>query len=106
MVEASQDFDSFYQQRKAVSPASSGPILVCAVDCKGIPMKKPEPAELSFKKKKGKKTNKKRMATVAAVFTLEPRIRTAVDVVNSPFSNSAVGGSLVWPVSKSSHTQM
>ena len=85
MVEASQDFDSFYQQRKAVSPASSGPILVCAVDCKGIPMKKPEPAELSFKKKKGQKTNKKRMATVAAVFTLEPRIRTAEDVVNSLF---------------------
>ena len=85
VVEAAQDFDTFYQQRKAVPPEESGIILVCAVDCKGVPMKKPEPAEPLFKKKKGQKTNKKRMATVAAVFTQEPRIRTAEDVVKSLF---------------------
>lgn len=85
VVEAAQDFDFFYQQRKPMPPELSGPIVVCAVDCKGIPMKKPEPVQQKFKKKKGEKANKKRMATVAAVFTQEPRIRTSEDVVKSLF---------------------
>lgn len=85
LLGAAQDFDSFYRQRRAVPPEASGPIVVCAVDCKGIPMKKSEPAEPKFKKKKGEKANKKRMATVAAVFTQEPRIRTPEDVVKSLF---------------------
>ena len=85
VVAAAQDFDSFYLQRKAIAPDQTGSIVVCAIDCKGIPMKKPEPAVLKFKKTKGEKSNKKRMATVAAVFTQEPRIRTPEDVVKSLF---------------------
>jgi hypothetical protein len=85
VVEAAQDFDSFYEQRVPEPPESSGAIIVCSADCKGIPMKKPEPAVQKFKKQKGEKANKKRMATVAAVHTQIPRIRTAEDVVDSLF---------------------
>lgn len=55
VVEAAQDFDSFYQQRRAVAPEVSGPIVVCAVDCKGIPMKKAEPAEPNSRKRRERK---------------------------------------------------
>lgn len=49
--------------------AKTGAILVGAIDCKGIPMIKEEKAELKARQKKGEKANKKKMATVAAVFT-------------------------------------
>lgn len=82
VVEAAEDFDVFYQQRPV--DEGSGPILVGTVDCKGIPMKKAEPAARR-RRKKGEKSNKKRMATVAAVYTQEPRVRTPDEVVKSLF---------------------
>jgi hypothetical protein len=47
-------------------------------------MKKMEPATTSHRKK-GEKSNKKRMATVATVYTQDPRIRTPEEVVESLF---------------------
>lgn len=82
IVDAAQDVDAFYEQSSA--EPESGPVLVGSVDCKGIPMKKLEPAARG-RRKKGEKSNKKRMATVAAVFTLEPRVRTPEEVVESLF---------------------
>lgn len=83
--DAAQDFDAFYQQRK-VSPAEdTGPILVGAVDGKGIPIKKRNTAEKVVRRKKGEKANKKKMATVAAVYTIQPRVRTPQEVVESLF---------------------
>ncbi len=42
--EAATDFDAFYAQRQVPAGENTGPILVCAVDCKGIAMVKPEKA--------------------------------------------------------------
>jgi hypothetical protein len=42
--EAARDFDAFYAQRQVPAGENTGPILVCAVDCKGIHMVKPEKA--------------------------------------------------------------
>jgi hypothetical protein len=81
--DAALDFDAFYQQR-APEPAN-GSILVAAVDGKGIPMVKPGGAQPSVRLTKGQKTNKKRMATVAAVFTRAPWVRTPEQVVESLF---------------------
>jgi hypothetical protein len=83
--EAADDFDAFYAQRQARDPQRSGPIVVAAVDGKGIPMVKPETALRVVRRGKGEKANKKRMATVAAVFTQEPRVRTPEEVVESLF---------------------
>jgi hypothetical protein len=83
LPDAAQDFDAFYRRR---SPApATGSILVAAVDCKGIPMVKPPGAQPTPRLTKGQKANKKRMATVAAVFTRAPWVRTPQQVVESLF---------------------
>lgn len=83
--EAARDFDAFYERRVPPAAAETGPILAAAVDCKGIPMVKPEKALRVVRRGKGEKANKKRMATVAAVFTQQPRVRTPEEVVESLF---------------------
>jgi hypothetical protein len=83
LPDTAQDFDAFYRQRSP-EPAT-GSILVAAVDCKGIPMVKPPGAQPAPRLSKGQKANKKRMATVAAVFTRAPWIRTPQQVVESLF---------------------
>jgi hypothetical protein len=83
LPDAAQDFDAFYRQRSP-EPAT-GSILVAAVDGKGIPMVKPAGAQPKLRLTKGQKTNKKRMATVAAVFTRAPWVRTPQQVVESLF---------------------
>ncbi len=86
--DAARDFDAFYQQR-SVSTAA-GAILVAAVDCKGIPMVKPGGAQPKARLTKGQKANKKRMATVATVFTRAPWVRTPQQVIESPIRNRRV----------------
>lgn len=85
VIDASVDFETFYARRAGDLDKGSGPILVGSVDCKGIPMVKPEPARKQVRRGKGKKANKKKMATVAAVFTQQPRVRTPEDVIESLF---------------------
>ena len=81
--DAARDFDAFYQQHAPES--ANGSILVAAVDGKGIPMVKAGGAEPTVRLTKGQKANKKRMATVAAVFTRAPWVRTPEQVVESLF---------------------
>ena len=83
LPDAAQDFDAFYRQRSR-QPAT-GSILVAAVDGKGIPMVKPGSAPPTPRLNKGQKVHKKRMATVAAVFTRAPWVRTPQQVVESLF---------------------
>lgn len=86
LPDAAQDFDAFYRQRPP-DPAS-GSLLVAAVDCKGIPVVKPVAARPAFRLTKGQKANKKRMATVATVFTRAPWVRTPQQVLESLFPTS------------------
>lgn len=88
VADAAEDFDAFYATRAAPPSAETGPILVGSVDCKGVPMVKPEGARHAVRLKKGEKPNKKKMATVAAVFTQRPRIRTPEQVVASLFEDA------------------
>jgi hypothetical protein len=81
--DAAQDFDAYYQER-APEPAY-GSLLVAAVDGKGIPMVKPGGEQPTVRLTKGQKANRKRMATVAAVFTRAPWVRTPEQVVESLF---------------------
>jgi hypothetical protein len=85
--DAAESFDAFYEQRRRglPPPSKTAPILVAALDRKGVPMVKPEAALRTVRPGKGKKANKKRMATVAAVYTQEPRVRTPEKVVESLF---------------------
>ena len=83
--DAATDFDSFYEQRALLPPEQTADILVGTVDGKGVPMVKDEPAQLVVRLGRGEKANKKRMATVAAVYTVEPRVRTPKEVADSLF---------------------
>jgi hypothetical protein len=60
-----------------------GEILIAAIDCKGIPMVKPERALRVVRRAKGQKANKKRMATVATVHSQTPVVRTPQQVLDS-----------------------
>src|SRR6202050_3511705 len=86
LPDAALDFDAFYQQRSVASAAGS--ILVAAVDCKGIPMVKPRSPQPTARLTKGQKANKKRMATVATVFTRAAWVRTPQQVIDSLFPTS------------------
>ncbi|MCA1681029.1 MAG: hypothetical protein LC777_19865, partial [Actinobacteria bacterium] len=84
--EAAVDFEDFYSQRAAAdAKPARGEILIAAIDCKGIPMVKPERALRVVRRGKGKKANKKRMATVAAVHSQAPQVRTPKEVLDSLF---------------------
>ncbi len=91
---AARDFAAFYQQRATPEPSHTGSILAAGVDGKGVPMIKPAQTLRKVRLGKGEKRNKKRMATVATVRTLEPRVRTAEDVVASLFDGAPASSPL------------
>jgi hypothetical protein len=95
LPDAARDFDAFYQQRSVATAAGS--ILVAAVDGKGIPMVKPCGAQPRVRLTKGQKANKKRMATVATVFTRAPWVRTPQQVIESLFPTSRPASGEVSP---------
>ncbi len=91
---AAVDFEAFYADTEsAVDPKTTGDILVLTTDGKGIVMRAGDLREatqkaalaskpkLSTRLSKGEKRNRKRMATVAAVYTVEPHVRTADDII-------------------------
>jgi hypothetical protein len=83
--EAAVDFRAFYPQHPVSDREQSGPIVVTGIDCKGVPMIKPEQTLRKPRRGKGEKKHKKRMATVATVRTQQPRVRTPEEVVESLF---------------------
>jgi hypothetical protein len=88
--EAAVDFEAFYAQRPAASvKPARGELLVAAIDCKGIPMVKPERALRVVRRGKGQKANKKRMATVATVYNQAPIVRTPQEVLDSLFGTDS-----------------
>lgn len=89
---AAQDFDDFYAMRVARAE-TTGDLLVLTFDGKGVPMRRealrPEtrkaadatPRRLRTRLTKGEKRHRKRMAQVAAIYTVAPHVRTVQDVV-------------------------
>jgi len=63
-----------------------GPLMVVTADGKGVPMRRPEAEEEGPKphhrRGKGEKANKKRMACVGAVYSIEPFVRKAEDIID------------------------
>ena len=98
---AALDFDAFYEMRQGQPPVDeqSGSIMVMSVDGKGVVMRtqdlreqtrkaaKTRKHKMSTRLSKGEKKNAKRMATVAAVYTIAPFVRKPEDLV--PENDSA-----------------
>jgi hypothetical protein len=93
---AAQDFDSFYLERRLAWPTETGPtstVLVLTFDGKGVPMRPADlrPAtqaaaaqrhrKLTTRLTKGEKRHVKRIAQVAAVYTIAPFVRTPEDLI-------------------------
>jgi hypothetical protein len=94
-VRAAQDFEAFYQEMRANDNAreATDDLLVLTFDGKGIPVRTQDlrPAtrtaaerashKLSTRLSKGEKRHRRRMAEVAAVYSIAPWVRTPMDVL-------------------------
>lgn len=99
-VRAAQDFDAFYDLRKP-EEAPRGELLVLSTDGKGIVMRHEDLREatrqraaakankLETRLSAGEKSNRKRMAQVAAVYSVTPWVRTPEDVLHGLRSKEA-----------------
>jgi hypothetical protein len=87
-LEMARQAAPFFEQLATPPAEEQGSIVVLTSDGKGVPMRKDEPAK-SGRRKKGEKANKKRMACVGAVYTIEPFVRTADDVVDEVMRKEA-----------------
>src|SRR3954468_12373488 len=64
--------------------SEEGPLMVVTADGKGVPMRRPEQDDgprPHHRRTKGEKANKKQMACVGAVYSIEPFVRDADDIV-------------------------
>lgn len=89
------DFDTFYAQRRPEPGEPSSSILAISADGKGVVMRPDDLREATRKAaqkethkltkhlSKGEKKNRKRMATVAAVYTVAPYVRTPEQITRS-----------------------
>ena len=94
LVDGMVDFDAFYGREQTEKPAAEA-FVVITVDGKGVVMrpeglrphtrKAAEKAEHKLKSRlsSGEKSNRKRMAEVAAVYSIEPWVRTTAQVLKT-----------------------
>jgi hypothetical protein len=98
--EQASDVAVFQDRLPVPDPAAEGPLLVVTADCKGVPLVRkalppdeasdtPLPALANQRRGKGEKANKKKMAAVGAVYTIEPFVRTADDVIEEVMRKEA-----------------
>lgn len=75
---------SFRVDQPPPPPKEEGELLVFTADGKGVPMRRPrgEKPRHGQRRTKGQKANKKQMAYVGAVYTIDPFRRTADDVLD------------------------
>ena len=95
VMRAAVDFDAFYQTRQALpgEDQGAGSVLAISVDGKGVTMRTQDLREqtrkaaaarahkMNTRLSKGEKKNAKRMATVAAAYTIAPFVRTAEELI-------------------------
>ncbi len=94
VVNGSVDFDAFYREREVTGPQDSDDLMVLSADGKGVVVRKVDlreetrkraEREIKTKRKKrlspGQKRNRKRMGTVAAVYSVPRHVRTPDEVM-------------------------
>jgi hypothetical protein len=69
-------------------------LLIVTADGKGVPMRRPEQGapKPHHRRMPGEKANKKQMACVGAVYTIEPFVRTADDIVDEVLRKQCAKG--------------
>jgi len=81
-----QDVAEFRDLQGSPPAAEEGQLVVVTADCKGIVIRgQGTPTVCGGERPAGQRANQKRMAAVAAVYTVDPYVRTADDVVAALF---------------------
>jgi hypothetical protein len=76
----------FRAAQPAPDPKAEGELLVVSEDNKGVPMVRPvESAPVGAHRKKGEKANKKQMACIGVVYSVDRHVRTAEELVAALF---------------------
>ena len=76
---------SFQDALEPPPAAEEGPLMVVTADGKGVPMRRPpqeDGPKPHHRRTKGEKANKKQMACVGAVYSIEPFVRKAEDIID------------------------
>ena len=78
---------SFQDALETPPACEEGPLMVVTADGKGVPMRRPGADEEKgpkphHRRGPGEKANKKRMACVGAVYSIEPFVRRAEDIID------------------------
>ncbi len=77
---------AFRESQPAPKPDEEGAFLVVTEDNKGVPMVRPAQAvPAGCHRKKGEKANKKQMACIGCVYTVDPHVRTPEGLVATLF---------------------
>ncbi len=86
--DVAQDFESFYEKKRWIEPEKTADLLILTFDGKGIVMRPDSLRECTKKANKlksrlspGEKKDRKRMAQVAAVYTVQAHIRTGESIM-------------------------
>ena len=98
--EQGSDVEPFQNHLATPAATEEGPILVVTADCKGVPLVRkalppeetpdtPLPELANPRRGKGQKANKKKMAAVGAVYTIEPFVRTPDEVIDEVMREKA-----------------
>jgi hypothetical protein len=99
--EQGSDVEPFQNHLATPDATEEGPILVVTADCKGVPLVRsalppeketidtPLPKLAKPRRGKGEKANKKKMAAVGAVYTIDPFVRTADEVIDEVLRKKA-----------------
>ena len=98
--EQAGDVEVFQDRLPVPAAAEEGPPLVVTADCKGVPLVRsalppdkatdpPPPAPAHRRRGKGEKANKEKTAAVGAVYTIEPFVRQADDVIEEVMRKKA-----------------
>jgi len=79
--------DDFHLQQSAPPSSEEAAILVQTADGKGVPIRRPADAPKieSHRSKSGPKPGAKRMATLGAVYSVDPYVRTPEEIVEALF---------------------
>ena len=82
--QASGGVEAFRLEAPPPAVEEEGAMLVATADCKGVPLRraKQTASKKGKRRQKGEKKNKKKMACVGAVYSIDPFVRTPADIID------------------------
>jgi len=86
--EDAPEVEAFYAQQGPPPPAEDAPILVVQADGKGVPIVRPPTTAAPVRLGKGQKHGSKKEATLTAIYTIAPTVRTPEAVAARLFATA------------------